>query len=72
MAIQNNRNGAAVAKSAATGKQPMLPVSRKAAVSSPKVNTVSAGKSAGSGNGIVLGTTKHKAGADGFSHHPAC
>ena len=72
MAIQNNRNGAAVTKSANTGKQSMVPVSRKAAVASPKVNKVSAGKSAGNGNGIVLGTTKHKAGADGFSHHPAC
>lgn len=60
-----------VAKGGKTGKQVMVPVSRKSAVASPKVNKLSAGKKVPA-PGIVTGTTVHAPGHDGFSHHPAC
>jgi len=60
-----------VAKGGKTSKQVMVPVSRKAAVAQGKVNKLSSGKSKPV-SGVVTGTTVHKPGHDGFSHHGMC
>lgn len=60
-----------VGATAPTGKKVMVPVSRQAQVAKPKVNKLSSGKGKPV-SGVVTGTTVHKPGHDGFSHHGMC